>query len=166
MSVCGLESAEADRREHDVLQRRHMRKQVEALENKPDAASDPIDFLAAHPGMNILTVERQRSRLNLLQAIDRADQGRLARSRRPAYDDDLALADLRIDVDQGVVFTVSLVDVREFDHVRFSRTAVSNMFIAPPAGVGRPAPPSSFRVHLRCQRASQRYGARASLRAA
>src|SRR5438309_1880375 len=85
--------------------------------HKPDAASDPIEFLAAHLGMNVLAVERQRSGLDLLQAIDRADEGRLPRSRRPAYNDDLTLANLRIDVYQSVVFTVSLVDVREFDHV-------------------------------------------------
>ena len=48
-----------------------------------------------------------------LEPVDAADQGRLARARRPDDDDDLALGDLEVDVLQRLERAEPLVDVLE-----------------------------------------------------
>src|SRR6185369_14283536 len=90
------QSSQADGRQHDIVQRGHMRKEIEALKYKPDAASNVIESLAGHLGVNVLTVERQGSRLDFLQAVDRADQCGFSGTRRSADNDDFTLANVGV----------------------------------------------------------------------
>ncbi|MNG31122.1 hypothetical protein D3C84_1168710 [compost metagenome] len=63
----------------------------------------------------------------LLQPVDAADHGGLARARRPADDDLLPPAHLQIDVAQHMKLTVPLVDILEFYHsVRFHLETTPN----------------------------------------
>ena len=101
-----------DRRQHHVVQRGQVREQVEALEHEADAAAQAVQ-LGACSSAHGRSCRRTASvaRLDLLQPVDGADQRRLARARRAADHDDLALLDLGVDVDERVVVAVPLVHV-------------------------------------------------------
>ena len=66
-----------------------MREQVEMLEHHADFAPDLVDLLQVVGEFD--AVDDDLALLMLLEPVDAADQRRLARSRRPANDDALAL---------------------------------------------------------------------------
>ena len=89
-----------DRSQHDVLQYRHMCKQVELLEHHAQ--------LGTHAGKVFaflrqgLALDEDLARVDGFQAIDGAAHGRLARARGADHDDDLATVDREIDVVEDV----------------------------------------------------------------
>jgi hypothetical protein len=54
--------------------------------------------------------------LELLQAVDAADEGGLARSAGAAHDHHFAGSDMQVDVPEDMEFAEPLVDTLEFDH--------------------------------------------------
>jgi hypothetical protein len=92
---------------------------TEVLKYEADPAAQCIEFLRPHGGVNVLPVERNRSAVDLLESIDRADQRRFSRTGRPADDHDFAACHLRIDVLQDRVVAVALADLRKPDRLQF-----------------------------------------------
>jgi hypothetical protein len=102
------------RSQRQVLQHRQVRKEVELLEHHADLAADLLDRLDVVGELD--AVDLEHALLVLLEAVDAADQRRLAGARRPADDDALALPDMQVDVAQHVeVVPVPLVDLVEGD---------------------------------------------------
>ena len=71
-----------------VLQDGQMRKEVEVLEHHADLAAHLVDVLQVVGELD--AVDDDAALLVLLQPVDAADHGRLARAGRPADDDPLA----------------------------------------------------------------------------
>ena len=108
--------AHPGRRERQVLEHREMRKQVEVLEHHADLAPGGIDVLDVAGELD--AVDHDVAALVLLEPVDAADHGRLARPRRPAHDDLLALPDVQIDVLEHVELAEPLVHAPQHDHRR------------------------------------------------
>ena len=72
-----------------VLEHREVREQVELLEHHADVAAHRVDRL--HVVGELDAVDDEVARLMLLEPVDAADQRGLARARRAADDDALAL---------------------------------------------------------------------------
>ena len=85
--------AHPDRRQGQVLEDGQVREQVELLEHHADLAADGLDVLDVVGQLD--AVDDDVALLVLLEPVDAADQGRLARARRAADDDLLALAHRR-----------------------------------------------------------------------
>jgi hypothetical protein len=103
--------------EREVLANRHVRVERVALEDHRDVAilgRDIVDDAVA---------DAERSAGDLLEPGDHPEAGRLAAARRPDQDHELAVADLEIEVLDGLEIAVELVDVFE-RHSRHS--AASN----------------------------------------
>jgi hypothetical protein len=111
--------ADPHRRQGQVLQHGEMREQVELLEHHADVAPDRVDRL--HVVGELDAVDDQVPALVFLEAVDAADQGRLARARGAADHDALAARDVELDVAQHVELAVPLVDAVESDDRCFSR---------------------------------------------
>src|SRR5207249_858324 len=80
-----------DRAEHDVVEHGLVGEEVEGLEHHPDLASQPgqpSPFRWQRP-----TVEANLARVDRLEAVDGAAQGRFAGTGRPDHDDDLTPVD-------------------------------------------------------------------------
>ena len=75
-----------------------MREEVEALEHHADLTPDGLD--PAHVVGELGAVDDDPAAVVLLQAVDAADQGGLARPRRADHDDDLLPADDEVDPPQ------------------------------------------------------------------
>jgi len=105
--------ADPHRRQREVLEHREVREQVELLEYHADVAAHGVDRLDVVAQLD--TVDGEAAGLMLLEPVDAADQRRLARARRAADHDALALAHLQPDVAQHVELAVPLVDVVEVD---------------------------------------------------
>ena len=79
-------AAHVDRRLDDVLERGHVREEVEALEDHPDLLALPrdvallvLDQLAAHLAVaDEVAVHEDPAALDLLEVVDAADEGGLA----------------------------------------------------------------------------------------
>jgi hypothetical protein len=80
--------AHPDRRQRAVLQHGQVREQVEVLEHHADLAADLVDALEVVGQFD--AVDDDLALLVLLQPVDAADHGRLARARRAADHDALA----------------------------------------------------------------------------
>jgi hypothetical protein len=89
------------------------------LEHHADLAADRVDVL--HVVGELDPVDHDVALLVLLQPVDAADHGRLARARGPADHHLLALLDLKVDVLEDVELAEPLVDVAQDD----ARTAVA-----------------------------------------
>jgi hypothetical protein len=85
--------AHPHRRQGAVLQDAQVREQVEVLEHHADFAADRFDLLEVVGQLH--AVDDDAPLLVLFQAVEAADGG-LARARRPAQHDALALATLRL----------------------------------------------------------------------
>jgi hypothetical protein len=90
-----------------------MRKQVEALEHHADLAAHLIDVAQARAQFDV--VDDDAAFLELLERVDAADEGRLARAGGAADHDALALGDLEVDVAQHVELAVPLVEAGDGD---------------------------------------------------
>src|SRR5258708_35181820 len=84
--------AHPDRRQRAVLQHRQMRKQVKTLEHHADLAPDFVD--APQIWTELDAIDHDLAFLEFLERVDAADQRGFARTRRTAYHDALAFADI------------------------------------------------------------------------
>src|SRR3989449_4577754 len=101
------------RRQHDVLQLRHVREQVERLEHH---AHPRAQGRQVHPALRDRVAQHDDvTGLNALEPVDAADEGGLAGTRRPAHDHHVAGADGEVDVAQHVELAEPFVDVSEDD---------------------------------------------------
>src|SRR5690349_5194977 len=90
-----------------------MRKQVKALEHHADLTAHRVYMLEVRTELD--AVDHDLALLKFLERVDAADQGRLARARRPADHDALALVDLEVDVAQHMKFAVPFVEAGNTD---------------------------------------------------
>src|SRR5512140_1203912 len=67
--------------------------------------------------MGVDAVDRDGAALDLLEPVHRPDQRGLARARRAANNDHLAPAHGGVDVDEGAIVPIALLDTDELDHV-------------------------------------------------
>src|SRR5207302_4724095 len=113
------------RGQHDVLERRHVGKQVEGLEDHADAGAQrgQVDAAAADG----VAEHDDVAHLDPLEAVDRADECRLAGAGRPAHDHHLAAGDGEVDVAQHVQLAEPLVDAAELDRRRRHDSMTSKM---------------------------------------
>jgi hypothetical protein len=102
-------------RQDDVLERGEVREQVERLEHHADLAADGGDVADVVGELD--AVDDDLAALVLLEAVDRADEGRLARARRAEDDDHLAGLHREVDAAQHVELVEPLVDVSADDDV-------------------------------------------------
>jgi hypothetical protein len=105
----------------DILQRGHVRPQVELLEHHADAAAHRAQVARRHPGAarrlvaDQLAVDADLARVVGLEEVDAAEQRRLARARRADQAGDLARRDRQADLLQRVEAVVMLVDRADLD---------------------------------------------------
>ena len=84
----GRQPLHLGRRQRDVLQHRHVREEVEGLEDHAHLGAEPREV---HVGRgDALAVHQDLALLDGLEPIDAADEGALAGAGRPAHHDDLA----------------------------------------------------------------------------
>ena len=89
-----------DRSQHDVLQYRHMCKQVKLLEHHAQLGTHAGKILAfLRQG---LALDENLARVDGFQAVDGAAHGRLARARGANHNDDFAAVNRQIDVVENV----------------------------------------------------------------
>src|SRR5262249_52046128 len=112
-------AAYAHRRVDDVLQHRHVRKEIEGLEHHADVgalaahlrlgeAHEPVAFLAA---ADRDAIDPDHAAIGQREGVDAAEQRALARARRPEQADHLALRRLEVDAAQHDVGAALLPDV-------------------------------------------------------
>ena len=95
-----------------------MRKEVERLEDDPDAPPDPVD-VDALPG-DLLALDDDASPVDRLEQVDTAEQRRLAGAGGADQADDVVLGDVQVDaaehlqLPEGLVHTV---EEQRFAHV-------------------------------------------------
>src|ERR1700689_4126210 len=108
-----------DRSFDDVLDRRPVRKQIKALEHHRYLGPDRDDrgSLALDPR----SLHQDIAGIITLQAVDAAQDGRLAGSRRADDADDFALLDQGADALEHLDRAKALVDIAELDHRRLAR---------------------------------------------
>ena len=97
------------RAECDVLEDRHVREQVERLEDHPHFAADLLDV--ANVVAHLDTVNDDPAAVVLLQPVDAADERGLSGAGRADDDDDFLLPDVEIDVLERLEVAEHLVDV-------------------------------------------------------
>ena len=94
------------RRKRDVVQDRHVRKEVEALEHHADLGANAIDV----GGRKLLATDGDLSLGRHIEVVDGAQERRLARTGRPDDDDDLLVRDLKVDPFQDEVVAERLAE--------------------------------------------------------
>ncbi|EKS68785.1 6-pyruvoyl-tetrahydropterin synthase [Burkholderia sp. SJ98] len=104
-----------DLRERQVLRDRQMRKQLEVLEHHADLRTQlrQIRLLVRQR----LAVDRDFALLERLQAVHGLDERRLARTRRAAHHDDLALLHFGRAVGEHLELPVPLGNILDRDHL-------------------------------------------------
>src|SRR6478736_6402838 len=113
-----------ERRDHDVLERREMREQVEGLEHHADLGADLVDsllpvddqFAIPHVSVDRLAVDIDRAAVQRLEVIDAAEHGRFSGARRADAADDLALVDLERDIPQDDEMAEGFADLLQAYH--------------------------------------------------
>ena len=108
----------------DVLERGHVREQVEMLEDHPDLRALARDFAFAQFVESVadlavadeLAVDGQATGVDLLEVVDAAQERRLARSRGPEQAHHLTLAHLQRDALQDLEAAEALVYALGVDH--------------------------------------------------
>jgi hypothetical protein len=119
-------SPDPRRRLDDVLQGRHVREEVEALEDHPDlralagdlALAQLVELVALLAIADEPPVDPQAARVDLLEVVDAAQERRLPRAGRPEHAHDLARRDLQRDAAQDLEPAEALVDGLGLDHRR------------------------------------------------
>ena len=96
------------RRQHHVLQHGLVREQVEALEHHADIQDARARRRAARRIQEGLAMQQHAPAVQRLQAVQGADQGRLARARRADDADDLARLDHQVDALEHLVVAETL----------------------------------------------------------
>src|SRR5918993_1404827 len=112
-----------DRAGHHVLQRRHVREEVELLEHHADAGAEARQLSAARHGVlgaegDEPVADLQRAGRRLLQQIDAAQERRLAAARRADHHHDLAAIDLERHAAHRLDRAVALAQALGLDHHR------------------------------------------------
>ena len=102
------EAARLARRERHVLAHRHVREEVEGLEDDPDPATDAVDVDTA--GGDLLAAHRDPPRVDRLEQVDAAQEGRLPRAGRADQAHDLVLGEREIDAAEHLELAERLVD--------------------------------------------------------
>jgi hypothetical protein len=105
--VAALEGAHLE-----VLQHRHVREEAAPLGRLRDPHADDLVRRAAR---DVLALEGDRPLPRLVEAVDRAQRGRLARAVRADQRHDLPVADLERDALQGLDRAVEGVDVLDLE---------------------------------------------------
>ena len=108
----------------DVLQGGHVGEQVEALEHHPDfrtlaadlTVGQLVEAAAAFPVADQLAVDPEPPGVDLLQVVDAAEKGALARARGPDDAHHLAGRDLDVDAPEHLVAAEALVHGLGTDH--------------------------------------------------
>ena len=111
-----------DRAEGEVVEDSEVREEVELLEDHADFAPEIARLFGA--AGEEFTVQADFAFLVVFQAVDAADQRRFARTGRAADDEALAFFHVQVDVFQGMVFAVPLVEVVDVDGVCHGRSGV------------------------------------------
>jgi hypothetical protein len=97
----GCSSLQAQWARHDVVEHRHVREQVELLEDHADTEAELADLLAFAPGAvpagQRHPVDLDRALGRVLEEVDTAQQGRLARP--GPTEEDYHLPGMQIEVD-------------------------------------------------------------------
>ena len=91
-----------------------MREQIELLEHHADFTPHRSDVLHVVGELN--PVDDHPARVMTLEPVDTADHGRLAGTRRTAYDDALTRFDIETDVAQRLEIAEPLADIPQLDH--------------------------------------------------
>ena len=108
LRVVARDAARLARREHHVLQHRHVRKEVVRLEDDADLLAQRVhvDLVVRDP----LPVDDDLSFLDALEHVEAAQQRRLARARRADQADDVVLDDVERDLLQHLQVAEPLRD--------------------------------------------------------
>jgi homoserine dehydrogenase len=101
------------------------------LSDHADFAPDGFD--RAHVVAQFDAVDHDAAAFVALEPVDEPDHGRLARARRAADDDLLALRDGEVDVFQRLVFAKPLVDAGQFYHRCFAWRKLRVRHVRPPS---------------------------------
>ena len=98
--------------QHHVLARRQMREEVEALEDHPDLEPQRLerDLVGQERGAG----DVDRARVDRLEAVHAAQQGRLAGAALADDGDHLGPGDVEIDALEDLVVAVALADLSDF----------------------------------------------------
>ena len=112
-----------DRRQHAVVEHRQVREQVVGLEDHPDPAAHGARVDARVGDLD--AVEADHAVVDLLQQVEAAQQGGLARARRPDQADHVVALHGQVDVGEHHPVAVRLADVGELDERRHSAPARS-----------------------------------------
>src|SRR5450830_1714204 len=120
-----------------------MGEQVEALEHEPDPAAQAIDLRIG--AVYVLTIEQDLAALDVFQAVDRANQGRLAGTRWPTQHHHFARLHLGGDVGQRLVLAVPFIDYRKHDHWMHGRSPLQ-LSVANNGSLDTACPPSPRRL--------------------
>ena len=115
------------RSERDVLQHRHVREEVEALEHDADLAAHLVD-VDADVG-DAVAVDRDRPAVDRLEQVDAAEQRRLPRSGRADEAHDLVLVHRHVDAAEHPVVAEPLLDVFDLE-VRAHRVRPHPLLVA------------------------------------
>ena len=102
------EAARLARRERHVLAHRHVREEVEGLEDDPDPAADAVDVDTA--GGDLLAAHRDPPCVDRLEQVDAAQEGRLPRAGGADQAHDLVLGEREIDAAEHLELAERLVD--------------------------------------------------------
>ena len=85
---------DVDRRQRDVLQRRHVRVEVKQLEHGAAAAACQLQLFRI---VDPVSVDGDHAAIELFEAVDTADQGRLAGAAGAEDGDHFARRDTQVD---------------------------------------------------------------------
>ena len=122
--VAARHTLDLDRRQRHVLERGHMREQVELLEDHPDLGplarhlvfAQLVQLAVRLAIAHELAVDRQPARVDLLEVVDAAQERGLARAGGAEHAHDLAPLDLEVDPLQHLEAPEALVNALGFDH--------------------------------------------------
>ena len=102
------------RPERHVGEHRHVREEVERLEDDSDPAADRIDVDVT--SRDLVPADDDPARLHGLEQVDAAEQRRLAGARGADQADDLVLVDLEVDPAQHLELPERLVQALDAEH--------------------------------------------------
>jgi hypothetical protein len=122
------EFLDGERRLDDVAERRQVRKQVEVLEDNPDACADTVHERVlvgrrqcpAWRAEHLDVVDRDRPGVERLEPVQAPQHRRLAAARRAEDRGELRLGDRKRGAIEDRVGSIPFDDVRDLDHARGS----------------------------------------------
>ena len=102
-----------DGRQRDVVHDGLVREEIEVLEHHAHALAQPVHLAGARG--DLLAIDEDASAGRLLQQVDAAQEGALARAGGPDDDDLLALVDALVDAAENLMVAKALVEVTDLD---------------------------------------------------